>query len=198
MIKDELRRLLEQVSVMTRGPEEEPWTLRSGRQSRFYLDCRPAVLHPDGMAWAAHLLFDQIHVLNGPPVQFNAVAGPSVGADPLVCGVVMHARKRGFKLPGLFIRKEPKEHGTNKLVEGLKNLEGIDQPSVVLVEDVVTSGGSSLRSIQGLREAGLTCDYAIAIVDRLEGGREALEAEGIEFRSIFTKADFGIEDTPSS
>lgn len=187
-----LLNLLRRLSVKTREPDEPAWVLSSGRESRFYVDCRQTLLHPSGMKFAGELMYrtwEQSGVL------VDGVGGPSVGADPLTCSFVLHALARGCYLPGVFIRKAPKGHGTGNKVEGVPNLLAAVPdgavPHIVLLEDVITTGGSSIRSIRAIRKAGLETKLLIVLVDREEGGKEAIEAEeGVKVISLFTKSDF--------
>jgi orotate phosphoribosyltransferase len=111
----------------------------------------------------------------------------SIGGDPLVCSTVIASYALRSPIPGFFIRKEPKGHGKNLWIEGAKNLrKGMN---VLILEDVVTTGGSTLKAIEKTQQAGLIVKGVIALLDRLEGGREAIEAQGLSFTSIFTLDD---------
>ncbi|MFM8974467.1 MAG: orotate phosphoribosyltransferase, partial [Vulcanococcus sp.] len=111
-----------------------------------------------------------------------AVAGLTLGADPLVSGVAQAAALAGRSLDALIVRKEPKGHGTGAWLEG-----PLPQPGsrITVLEDVVTTGGSSLKAVKQLREAGYGVDLVVTIVDRQEGGLEAMTAAGLELRSLF-------------
>jgi orotate phosphoribosyltransferase len=118
-----------------------------------------------------------------------AIGGMSIGADPITAAVVAMSAVRGTPITGFMVRKEPKGHGTNQY------LEGPVQPGdkVVIVEDVVTTGGSSLTAIQRAEQFGLKVGRVIAIIDRMEGGAEAFAQRGYKFSSLLTIRDFGIE-----
>ena len=124
-----------------------------------------------------------------------AVGGMSIGADPITAAVITVAGYRGIDLRGFMVRKSVKDHGAtaNQYVDG--PVTGGEE--VVIVEDVVTTGGSSLEAIQRCLAIGLKVRGVIAIVDRLEGGRENFAAQGFECRSLFTIRDFGIEPPKS-
>ncbi len=163
--------------------EEGEFILKSGKKSSFYIDARETTLNPEGMYLTGSIMYRMVRDI--PRIQ--AVGGVSVGADPLVCSVVLYAHSRQDNLSGFFIRKEPKGHGKNLWIEGAKNLTtGMD---VVILEDVVTTGGSSIRAIEIAQNEGYNVRALIAILDRLEGGKEAIESKGYIFKSIFNIND---------
>ncbi len=118
----------------------------------------------------------------------DIVGGMAIGADPITAAILTLAGAQDIPLRGVMVRKEAKGHGTGKLVEGPF------QPgeSIAIVEDVVTTGGSSLLAIERCEEVGLKVQRVLAIIDRLEGGREAFAARGYELTPLFTVRDFGI------
>ncbi len=120
-------------------------------------------------------------------VAVDAVGGVSIGGDPLVSSVVLAAYQEKDDLKGFLIRKEPKGHGTNRWVEGGKNLK--KGMNVVILEDVVTTGGSSLKAIEAVEKEGYKVKGVIALLDRLDGGQEAIESQGYIFKAIFTLKD---------
>ena len=166
------------------------FTLASGKQASFYLDCRQVTLDARG----AKLIGEGMLELLGEQMP-DLVGGMVIGADPITGAILalagdrQLAAKSGQALRGIMVRKEPKGHGTGKFVEGPF------QPGeeVVIVEDVVTTGGSSLKAIEHCKAVGLHVKRVLAIVDRLEGGREAFAEQGIELKTLFTIRDFGIE-----
>lgn len=166
------------------------FTLASGKKASFYLDCKQVTLDSQGAKSIGEGIFE---ALGSPPP--DAVGGMSIGADPITASVVTIAGIRGVNLVGFMVRKEAKGHGTNRY------LEGPVQPGqrAVIVEDVVTTGGSSLLAIERAREFGLSVTRVIAIVDRLQGAAEAFEKIGCPLTSLFTIRDFGIDGnvTPS-
>ena len=171
--------------------QEGEVVLSSGKTSNFYVDCKQTLLHPDGMALTGTVLVDTWQELG---LEIDAVGGPTLGADPMTCAFVLQARRRGLGVPGFFIRKEPKGHGTMSHIEGVKTLgEG---SKVLMLEDVVTTGGSSLRGVEQLRRAGFDIQGLFCLVDRGEGGRDAIEAAGIPMTALYTRADFPGGDKP--
>ncbi len=152
------------------------FTLASGRSSDHYVNCKPVSLSGEGLA----LLGDQLLAeVEGEAV---AVAGLTLGADPLVSAVALQAALAGRALDALIVRKEAKGHGTGAWLEGPLPAAG---STVTVLEDVVTTGGSSLKAVAQLREAGYTVNRVVTIVDRQEGGLEAMTAAGLDLRSLF-------------
>lgn len=159
------------------------FTLASGKKASYYLDGKQITLHSRGLQLVSEGLLD---LLEG--TEFEAVGGMSIGADPIVAGVLSAAAQRGRDLVGFLVRKEPKGHGTQRYVEGPV------QPGqkVVIVEDVVTTGGSSLLAVDRIREFGGEVVMVAAIIDRLEGGAANFREHNLPFRSLLTIQDFGI------
>lgn len=160
------------------------FTLASGRKSDLYFDGRLVTLSSQGLVLLAEAVLEMIR---GQGVA--AAGGMSIGADPITGGVVALAGTKDLVLTGFMVRKEPKKHGTGKQVEGPKPPPG---SRAVLLEDVVTTGGSSLQALEAVRREWPDVEViaVIALLDRLEGGREAIEAAGVAFRPIFTRKDF--------
>jgi orotate phosphoribosyltransferase len=159
------------------------FTLSSGKKASFYLDCRKATLDPRG----ANLIAAGILELLGDEAP-DAIGGMAVGADPITAAVVTLAGQRGLPLCGFIVRKEAKTHGTGKSVEGPVE-PGM---TAVIVEDTVTTGGSSLKAIEQAEAFGLKVQGVIAVIDRLEGGAAAFAAAGYPLRSLLTVRDLGI------
>jgi len=159
------------------------FTLSSGRKSDFYFDGRKVTLDARGLYLVAEAV---LAMLEGKGI---AAAGSiPVGADPMTGATVGLAGQRGLALSGFLVRKEPKKHGTGKQVEGPRPPAG---SKVVLLEDTITTGGSVLRGIEAVRrEWEVEVVAVIVLVDRLEGGREAIEETGVELWPIFTRRDF--------
>lgn len=169
-----------------RSYEKRQVVLASGRTSDFYIDCKKAVLTAEGNYLAGRALWESIRAEAPGCV---GVGGLTIGADPLACGVSLLSYLVGEGLLHAFlVRKEPKGHGTGQWIEGLSAFRPGD--AVAIVEDVVTSGGSSLRAIERAREAGLNPRGVFALVDREEGGREAIAALGLPTHALFTTRDF--------
>lgn len=162
------------------------FTLASGKKASYYLDCRTITLHPQGANLIAEAMLDEIAAGGSMP---DAVGGMAIGADPITASIVTIAGQRGLSLRGFMVRKEAKGHGTGKQVEGPVS----PGQKVIIVEDVITSGGSALKAVDAAREFGLDVTRVIAIIDRLAGGQEAFAAKGLELTTLCTIRDFGIE-----
>ena len=160
------------------------FTLASGKKATYYLDGKQVTLDPAG----ARLVAEGILDLLGPKMP-TAVGGMSIGADPITAAVVTMSAVRETPVVGFMVRKEAKGHGTNQYVEGPVK-PGDD---VVILEDVVTTGGSSLMAIERVEAFGMKVVRVIAIIDRMEGGAEAFAKQGYELASLLTIRDFGIE-----
>ncbi len=160
-------------------------TLASGRESDFYIDCRGVVLSAEGHALVGRLLLEAARQID-PHVQ--AIGGLTMGADPLASAVALTSWLDQHPIGAFLVRKEPKGHGTAQWCEGLQLLP--PGARAVIVEDVITTGGSSLKAVERAREAGLQVSGVAAVVDREEGGRENLERAGLVVRSLFTRRDF--------
>lgn len=161
--------------------------LASGRESDFYIDCKQTSLSAEGHKLIGRLLYAQVRTrFDG----VEAVGGPTLGADPLVSAVSTWSAIQGDPLDAFIIRKGAKGHGTGQPIEGLGNL----RPScpVALLEDVITTAGSTMRSVDRCREAGLDVRGVLCLVDRQEGGRETIEANDLELVSLFTRTDFPV------
>lgn len=163
------------------------FTLASGKKARFYLDLKQVTLLSEGARLIGEGILD---LLAGDSI--DAVGGMSIGADPITAAVITMAGVRGVPLKGFLVRKEAKGHGTNRFIEGPVEAG----QSVIIVEDVVTTGGSSLLAIERAEEFGLRIRRVIAIIDRLEGGAEAFGQRGYQLASLLTIRDFGIEPQP--
>ena len=163
--------------------EKRNVVLASGRASDFYFDGKQTTLHPEGGYLTGKLFFESIRDVEG----VEGVGGLTLGADPIATATSVVSFLEGMPIPGFIIRKEPKGHGTGAWLEGRKNLK--PGARVVIVEDVVTSGGSSIKAIKRAEEEGLVVLGVVTLVDREEGGRENIEKEGYWMKSIFTKAE---------
>lgn len=164
------------------------FTLASGKKAKYYLDGKQVTLDAAGARLIGEGILD---LLSGDMPA--AVGGMSIGADPITAAVVTLAGVRDLPLKGFMVRKEAKGHGTNRFIEG--PVQSGDR--VAIVEDVVTTGGSSILAIERCREFGLIVDRVVAIIDRMEGGREAFANLDIPFDSLLTIRDFGIEPPPT-
>jgi orotate phosphoribosyltransferase len=160
------------------------FTLASGKQSHYYLDCRRVTLDSTG----ANLIADgMIELLaNDWP---HAIGGMAIGADPITAAIITVAGRSGKAIKGFIVRKEAKGHGTGKDVEGPVE----PGETAIVVEDVVTTGGSALAAIEKAQAFGLKVTGVLAIIDRLEGGRETLADRGFTLHTLLTIRDFGLE-----
>src|SRR5438105_15082753 len=158
--------------------------LAAGKMSSYYLDCRKVTLDSAG----ANLIADGMLELMGHELP-DAIGGMAIGADPITAALITVAGRTGRKLKGFIVRKEAKQHGTGR------DVEGPVQPgeAVIIVEDVVTTGGSSLAAIEKAEAFGLKVRGVMAIIDRLEGGQETLASRGYSLQTLLTIRDFGIQ-----
>ena len=179
-------RLLE--LLRTRSFAEREVTLSSGLKSNFYIDCKQVSLHAEGAALIGDLFLALVDEVAPDAV---AVGGLTLGADPLATATSIASFRAGTPRDAFIVRKEPKGHGTNQWVESAQLAAGA---KVVILEDVVTTGASTLRAIERARLAGLDVRHAIGLVDRLEGGREAVFAQA-PLTTLFTRRDF-LPDRP--
>ena len=152
------------------------FTLASGRSSEHYVNCKPVSLSGSGLALISAAMLEHVEA------DAVAVAGLTLGADPLVSGVAMAAAQNERELDALIVRKQAKGHGTGAWLEGPLPATG---SVVTVLEDVVTTGGSSLKAVNQLKEAGYQVNRVVTIVDREEGGAAAMEAAGLELISLF-------------
>lgn len=159
--------------------------LASGRESDFYFDLRPTTIHPAGATCVGELIVD---ALEGIAVDF--VGGLEMGAVPIATAAAIASHRRGGTLQAFFVRKKPKDHGAKKLIEGLPRGETLKGKNVVVVEDVTTTGGSSMQAVAALREEGANIVLVLTIVDRLEGAVEAFAKEKLPFRALYTADEF--------
>lgn len=165
--------------------EDPPFTLVSGRQSFYYFDCKGATLDAEGVALTGEVMLDALAPFIGPD-EIDAIGGLTLGADPISISTAIAAYRRGIALCPLIVRKEPKKHGTQKWIEG----DAGRVKKVVVIDDVITTGGSTITAIERLRESGLEVVRAAVVIDREEGGRENIEKTGIEVVSLFRRSDF--------
>lgn len=161
------------------------FTLSSGKKAKFYLDCRKLTLTGEGANLIAEGILEK---LDGDLP--DTVGGMAIGADPITAAVVTVAFQQGYDLRGFIVRKESKAHGTGQDVEGPVK-EG---DTAVIVEDTVTTGGSSLKAIEKAREFGLQVTSVISVVDRNEGAHELFEAHNIPYQSLVSIEELGIEN----
>ena len=175
-MKDELLELLKKYAY-----KKGEYKLSSGKTSEHYVNCKPVILSGRGLTLASLLLLKEVNT--------NVVGGLTLGADPLVSGVSLVSALDGRMVNALIVRKEAKGHGTQAWIEGLLPPEGTH---VTVLEDVITTGGSSIKAVEKLRDAGYVVDRVVAIVDRQEDGEAdiAMKEAGLELRSLFSLRDF--------
>ena len=176
--------------VATKALRRGTFRLASGREASFYLDAKQVILDSQGSARVGRASLQLLESRGGLPA---AVGGMSIGADPVTSAVVTMAGVANLPLKGFMVRKEPKDHGTKRFIEGPV------QPGdrVVIVEDVTTTGGSSLLAIDRALEFGLVVERVVTVIDRLAGAQETLAARGIPLDSLVTIRDLGIEPDAS-
>ncbi|WP_009632777.1 orotate phosphoribosyltransferase [Synechocystis sp. PCC 7509] len=160
--------------------QEGDFVLSSGQKSSYYINGKQVTLHPQGAIAIARLLLSQL------PNKTQAVAGLTLGADPIVSAVSVVSVYENRPIPALIIRKEAKGHGTMAYIEGLTLPMGAP---VVVLEDVVTTGQSALQAVERLTGAGYSVTDVMALVDRQQGGEQLYKSAGLNFQSIFTITD---------
>jgi orotate phosphoribosyltransferase len=156
------------------------FTLSSGQKSSYYINGKEVTLHPLGAKMIGQLILQRL------PDDTDAIAGLTLGADPIVTAVAVVSAYEGRPIPGMIIRKQAKGHGTQAYLEGPTLAPG---SRVVVLEDVVTTGQSAMQAIQRLRDAGYAVDRVITVVDRLQGGAEFYQAQQIQFEALLTIDD---------
>lgn len=176
-LRTRLARLLVEKSY-----REGDFTLTSGRKSDYYFDCKQTALNAEG-SWLIGSLFNEL--LRDVPIV--GVGGMTLGADPLISATTVISHERGRPLAGFIVRKQPKGHGTDQYVEGLANFA--PGAPVAMLEDVVTTGGSLLKACERVEAAGLRIVAVCTVLDREEGGRQAIKDAGYDLISIFTRKE---------
>ena len=180
LIKAE-KRLLEILLQKSFKYSEDPiFKLVSGRMSNYYINCKTTTLDPEAMLLIGHLFYYRVK-----PLHINAIGGLTLGADPIAFATSMVSGMQDDAINAFVVRKKAKEHGLMKWIEG--NVQEGDK--VVIVDDVVTTGQSTIEAIDLARESNLNVIKAIALVDRQEGGRENIEKRNVPFASVFTRDD---------
>lgn len=159
--------------------------LVSGRSTTFYFNMKPTMLDPEGGHLIATLILD---TLEGSDI--DLVGGLEMGAVPLAVAVAVSSQIKGWPLRAFFVRKQAKEHGAKKLVEGLAPGESLQGKRIVVLEDVTTTGGSAMKAIEALKGEGAIIDRVITVVDRLEGAADTFKTAGVPFSALLTVADF--------
>jgi orotate phosphoribosyltransferase len=159
--------------------------LVSGRTSSFYFNMKPTMLDAEGAHLIATLILDALQ-----DAKVDLIGGLEMGAVPLATAVAVASHAKGRPLQAFFVRKQAKEHGAKKLVEGLAPGETLEGKRVVILEDVTTTGGSAMKAIEAVKAEGGLIDRVVTVVDRLEGAAESFREAGIPFSAILTADDF--------
>ncbi len=154
-------------------------TLSSGRKSSYYVDSKLTTFDSEGVSLVGKLVFE---IIKEKGKAISAVGGLTMGADPIAISTIIAALNENYPLKGFSVRKEAKKHGKRRLIEG--NLDVEDK--VVILDDVITTGTSTVKAIEAVREFGCDIIMVVALVDRIEGGTEKIKEMGYETRAIFT------------
>jgi len=160
-------------------------TLASGRKSDFYFNLKPTMLDPEGAALLAELTYDALK-----DDKLDYVGGLEMGAVPLAGAIAQLSWLKNHPVGAFFVRKKPKEHGARLAVEGLAKGETLQGKRIVIVEDVTTTGGSALKAVEAVRDAGGEIVLVLTMVDREEGATEVFAEAGLEFRSLYKAGEF--------
>jgi orotate phosphoribosyltransferase len=160
-------------------------TLASGRKSDFYFNLKPTMLDPEGAALLAELTFDALK-----NDELDYVGGLEMGAVPLAGAIAQLSWLKNHPIAAFFVRKKPKEHGARLAVEGLAKGETLQGKRVVIVEDVTTTGGSAIKALEAVRDAGGKVVLVYTMVDREEGATENFAEAGVPFRSLYRASEF--------
>ena len=178
--RQELIAIIKRRSLRT-GQE---FTLASGRKSTVYVNLKPTMLDPEGARLIGAALASEAAALKA-----DCVGGLEMGAVPLVAATAAMSAVAGRPVAAIFVRKAAKDHGTQSLIEGLAEGETLTGRHVVVVEDVTTTGGSSLKAVAALRDAGAEVAHVVTVVDREEGAGEAFAAAGITLHPLCRKSE---------
>ncbi len=160
-------------------------TLASGRKSNFYFNLKPTMLDAEGAALLAELTLD---ALSGE--RFDYIGGLEMGAVPVAGAIAQLSFRKGKPVSAFFVRKKPKEHGAKLTIEGLAPGESLKGKRVVVVEDVTTTGGSAMKAVEAVRDAGGEIALVFTMIDREEGAAETFKAAGLVFRSLYRASEF--------
>jgi orotate phosphoribosyltransferase len=155
---------------------EGNFTLSSGQPSTYYINCKPVTLNPQGAVAVGRLMLEMLSD------DTEAVAGLTLGADPIVSAVSVVSAYENYPIPALIIRKEAKGHGTQAYIEGPVLASGA---KIVVLEDVVTTGQSAMKAVTRLIDAGYTVEQVISLVDRKQGGAEFYQSQGLKFDVVY-------------
>jgi orotate phosphoribosyltransferase len=183
VMKETLRDLLAERALQI-APRGEWFTLSTGKKSKFFFNCKPVTLSSDGAELVADAFLEKIKLL---PEAVTAVGGLSIGADPIVVSMMMRARQQRVHLDGFLVRAKQKDHGLKELVANAPKRG----TRVVIVDDVVTSGGSTLEAIRAVKEIGCVIVGVVVLMDRLEdNGADNIRREVPHYHAVYTRHDF--------
>ena len=160
-------------------------TLASGRKSDFYFNLKPTMMDPEGATLLAELTYEALK-----DEGFDYIGGLEMGAVPLAGAIAQISWIKGHPIAAFFVRKKPKEHGAKLAIEGLTRDETLAGKRIVVVEDVTTTGGSAMKAVETLREAGANVSLVFTMVDREEGAAETFAAAGLPFRALYKAREF--------
>jgi orotate phosphoribosyltransferase len=160
-------------------------TLASGRKSDFYFNLKPTMMDPEGATLLAELTYEALK-----DEHYDYIGGLEMGAVPLAGAIAQISWIKGHPIAAFFVRKKPKEHGARLAIEGLTRDETLAGKRIVVVEDVTTTGGSAMKAVETLREAGADVALVFTMVDRQEGAAETFAAAKLPFRSLYTAREF--------
>jgi orotate phosphoribosyltransferase len=182
MNRDEMKKRLAELILERsfRYSEDPPFTLSSGRKSPYYFDCKPTTLDPEGMNLIGRLVFD---MLKDSPV--TAAGGLTLGADPIANALSLISYQQGRPIKSFIVRKDAKGHGTKNKIEG--NVKAGEK--VAVIDDVVTTGASTVTAIESARDAGLIVERAVVLIDREEGGMENIKALVDRVDPVLTRSE---------
>lgn len=160
--------------------DDPPFALTSGKTSHYYFNCKSTTLDPEGMYLIGHILFEMLA-----DADVTAAGGLTLGADPIANALSMISYQKGKPIKSFVVRKDVKGHGTKSAIEG--NVHGGEK--VVIIDDVITTGGSTITAIEIARESGLVIDRVVTLIDREEGGRENIEKYVHRVDAVLTRSD---------
>jgi orotate phosphoribosyltransferase len=160
--------------------DNPPFTLASGKKSNYYFNCKPTTLDPEGMNLIGEVIFNMLK-----DSEITAAGGLTLGADPIANALSVISYQRGKPIKSFIVRKDVKDHGTKSAIEG-NVAEG---EKVVIIDDVITTGASTITAIQQARHAGLIVDKVVTLIDREEGGRENIFQHVKNIESVFTRTE---------
>lgn len=158
------------------------FTLSSGKKSNYYLDLKPTMMNAEGSYVLAHLIHERLR-----SIDVDQIGGLEIGAVPLMSNVAMLSFMEGRPLSAFFVRKVVKDHGTQKLIEGVSNIAG---KKVVILDDVTTEGGSAMKAVTAARNAGASVVLVVSVVDREDNAVQLFESENVPFVALFKASEF--------